>query len=394
MNHDREKDHQIQNLALLGQLAGGIAHDFNNLLTAMFFNLETARSESETSPEARRAFRNLEELMTRATSTTRQLLTFARQRTLDARPLEVNLEVARSLDILDRLMGDSIELFFVPAQEELWMLADASMIHQAILNLCFNARDAMPHGGVVTVETRVYTHSDGSAWRRPEAVAGDYVEIRFADTGVGIPPEHLNRVFEPFFTTKEPGKGTGLGLASVYGGVSQHGGWVEVESLLGKGATFSLFLPRTKKPQDLKFSVPPAAVSSSGATILMAEDENSVREALVDLLEGAGHVVHQATNGRQAWKILEERGASIDLLITDWMMPGSLKGLELATRAKQEFNPLPVILMSGFADEAGETKNERGDGIILIHKPFRFDELLKLIEAELAKQKERNPQAV
>jgi CheY-like chemotaxis protein len=380
MNHDREKDHQIQNLALLGQLAGGIAHDFNNLLTAMFFNLETARAEVRASSEASRAFHNLEALMKRAATTTRQLLTFARQRTLDARPLDVNVEIGRSLDVLDRLMGESIEVYFLPSQENLWMLADASMIDQALLNLCFNARDAMPGGGVVLVEAKPHSHTADSALRCPEAAPGDYVEIRFTDSGIGIPPENLSRVFEPFFTTKEPGKGTGLGLASVYGGARQHGGWVEVESTVGKGTTFSLFLPRTTEPPAWAASAPAPALFSLRGTILIVEDEIAICKTMTTLLERAGHLVLQASNGKEAWAFLENQEIPVDLLITDWMIPGALKGLELATRVKAERPSLPVILMSGWADEAGRSNSDRREGILLLHKPFRFETLLNLIE--------------
>jgi len=242
MTLDREKDHHIQNLALLGQLVGGIAHDFNNLVTAMLFNLETARTSPPESVPSHRAFRNLHELMLGASTTARQLLTFARQRTQNSRPLEANSELQRSLGVLDRLMGDGIDLFFIGNSEPMWMLADPTMLDQTVLNLCLNARDAMPQGGVVTVQVMAFDHT-ASARRSPEASPGPYVEIRFSDTGTGIAPEHLDRVFEPFFTTKAGG-GTGLGLASVSAGARQHGGWVEVESTMGQGTMFSVFLPR------------------------------------------------------------------------------------------------------------------------------------------------------
>jgi signal transduction histidine kinase len=244
--HDGEGDHHIQNLALLGQLAGRIAHDFSNVLTAMEFNLEQAKSDDLT--VGRQAISNLQLLVNRAAITTRQLLTFAQNRSPTSRPLAVNPEVGNTLEVLNRLLGDDIELRFVPAPGNPWMTADSGMVFQAILNLCFNARDAMPDGGVLTVEAQVLHHPGGREARCPEAAPGDYVCLRFTDTGLGIAPEHLDRVFEPLFTTKAAGKGTGLGLASVCSGARQHGGWVEVDSSLGRGTTFRLFLPQAAAP--------------------------------------------------------------------------------------------------------------------------------------------------
>jgi two-component system cell cycle sensor histidine kinase/response regulator CckA len=360
---------QSQKLQAVGRLAGGVAHDFNNLVLAIELNAHLARAARDDATRAS-CLAEIEKATQRAADLTRQLLAFARRRPVTLAPIDLSLAIEGMLTMLRRLIPESIEIRFVPARGLPPIMADAAQLEQIVLNLCLNARDAMPSGGVLTIETHV----------RPDTPA---VRLRVRDTGEGIAPEVRDRIFEPFFTTKPQGRGTGLGLATVYGIVEQHGGRIEMETELGSGTTFEIALPATERvPAE---SVAHDRATTEGArgdeTVLVAEDEPGVRGAIVNLLRNAGYRVLVASDGEQALQLFEQHAAVVDLLLFDVVMP-RLSGPDAAERVRLLRADVPVVFMSGYsAAHGGGTALLPGSSHV--EKPFQPRALLAMVREVL-----------
>jgi two-component system, cell cycle sensor histidine kinase and response regulator CckA len=369
---------QSQKMEGVGRLAGGIAHDFNNLLTAIQGYGALLLTELPASDSRRE---NVEEILKageRATSLTRQLLAFSRRQVLEPRVLDLN-EVVRSVArMLSRLIGENIELSTSTAPDLGRVLADPGQIEQVILNLAINARDAMPRGGKLTIET-VNARLEAGHWGRDfPARSGDYILLAVSDTGVGMPPEIQAHIFEPFFTTKARGEGTGLGLATVYGIVKQSGGYIWAYSEPGSGSTFKVYLPRVDAPLPAAEPARPAASSRGSETILLVEDEKEVRALVEKLLRLQGYRVISAANPADAIRAVEGEQGTIHLLVTDVVLPG-LSGRDLAAQITKRRPGLPVLFVSGYTDDAIVRHGVLEPGVHFLQKPFTPAQLGKKI---------------
>jgi PAS domain S-box-containing protein len=379
-----EEFRQAQKLEAVGRLAGGVAHDFNNLLTVILGNAQLWESSGEMPPEARDAFREIRESAERAASLTRQLLAFSRRQLMQLRDLDLNDVVAGMARMLRRIIGEDVDLRIELHASALTVRADPAMLEQALLNLAVNARDAMPEGGTLTIGTEQLKVSDPAA-ASGELSKGEYAVLRVTDTGVGIPPEHLPRIFEPFFTTKEVGKGTGLGLATVYGVAKQHGGTVRVRSRVGQGTTFEILLPLRPAEVGLKAEEVKERPKLLGGseTVLVVEDDPDVRSTVCSILERSGYRVLAASDGAEAQAVWKERGSEVDLVMTDLVMPGGLTGLELAQLLRRDRPGLRVLYVSGYSEEFAGRRIELGPGEHFLQKPFTLDSLLQAVRSAL-----------
>jgi PAS domain S-box-containing protein len=369
-----DKLRQAQKMEAIGQLAGGVAHDFNNILAAIMMQLGLLRHGSSLDLESREALKELELAAKRAAGVTRQLLMFSRRSVMEIKVLDLNEVVEHLLKMLRRLIGDHIELRFDRASAPLWVEADAGMLEQVLMNLCVNARDAMPRGGRLIIGTALATVTDQQVALNRAAPGEHCVCLRVSDTGCGMDECTLQQVFEPFFTTKAAGHGTGLGLATVHGIIAQHRGWVEVSSTVGQGSTFSAYLPSPLKGPDLTLVTGPAATPSlqdfSGHEhILLVEDEPGVREVIARLLRLYGYTVHEAGNGLEALAHWKGKRDHIALLFTDMMMPGGINGLELTAQFRTEKPELKVIISSGYSREIVDHDPRAAEGVLYLPKP-------------------------
>jgi PAS domain S-box-containing protein len=365
-----EQLRQSQKMEAIGQLAGGVAHDFNNILTVIHGHASLL-GMSNLDETAARSAQQITQAAERAAGLTRQLLTFSRRQLIQPKRLDMNKIVGNMTDMLGRILGEDVTLQLNYSGSPATVEADAGMMEQVLLNLSVNARDAMPRGGQLSVRISVVEVNEGHVQRHPEARTGRFVCVSKSDTGSGIPPENLSRIFEPFFTTKEIGKGTGLGLATVYGIVKQHQGWVEVESTVGKGTTFRIYIPyvgaeqtRTEKPSTQ------IIVRGGSETILLVEDERPVRELVARVLEKNGYKVLQAGSGTEAVEVWRAHKDEVHLLLTDLIMPGNMNGRELAEALWAERSELKVIFTSGYsADIVGKDFKLESDTNFL-QKPY------------------------
>ncbi len=373
---------QSQKMEAVGQLAGGVAHDFNNLLTAIIGHLGLLQSGPALPPEAQDSLAEIAKAAGRAINLTNQLLAFSRLQVSSIRPLDLNEVVTNLGKMLRRLLGEDIAMNLDLAPGQLVFNGDAGMMEQVVLNLVVNARDAMPAGGSLRIAT--------CCERRPGRETSDSGEISswlclsVSDTGTGIPPEILPKIFEPFFTTKEVGKGTGLGLATVFGIVQQHHGWIDVESEPGVGTTFRIFLPQQHGTlTETSGQSPPAPAPGRGEVILLVEDEPAVREVGVKVLGRKGYTVLAAENGRMALDLWSVHRAEVDLLLTDMVMPGGVSGLELARRLQAEKPSLRVIYTSGYNREVAGDEEAMRQGMHYLAKPYEIDRLFQLVREVL-----------
>jgi PAS domain S-box-containing protein len=350
-----EQLRQSQKMEAIGQLAGGIAHDFNNILTIILGHA-TLLTMAKLEPKSLVSARQIKQASERAAGLTRQLLAFGRKQIFNPRPLDLNRVVGKMTDLLARLLGEDIALQMNFSSQPAIISADVSMLEQIMLNLSVNSRDAMPRGGQMVIRIGVCEVDEQHLNRVADARIGKFVRLSHTDTGEGIPPENLSRIFEPFFTTKELGKGTGLGLATVFGIVKQHDGWVEVESELGQGATFHIYFPAsTQDAVDPDQADTQFHARKGTETILVVEDERDLREIVTRTLNLNGYRVFQAVDGQNALQIWAEYKQEIDLLFTDIIMPGGLNGRELAERLWAEKPGLKVVFSSGYgADTLGK----------------------------------------
>jgi PAS domain S-box-containing protein len=372
---------KMQRMEALGQLTGGIAHDFNNLLTIITGNHELLEFELETDIQRDLLSRANDAAMMGARLTAR-LLTFARRRPLSAVLLDLNEQVLGMMDLLRRTIGEPISLSASLAPG-LWLVrADLSEVENAVLNLAINARDAMPSGGRLILETRNVELEDSAHGGEIGVAAGRYVRLSVSDTGTGMPPEVLARVFDPFFTTKQGGKGTGLGLSVIYGFAKQSGGHVAIYSEMGHGTTVNIYLPSAEVDAGRRHDGPAGAVAplaTSGRTILVVEDQAAVLDVTVRRLAQLGYAVEKADSARGAIEILQA-GVTVDLVFSDVVMPGEMTGFDLAAWVEENRPDLPVLLTSGFAEDVARPPSRGGRQPEILRKPYGRNELFQALE--------------
>ncbi|MBI5690618.1 MAG: PAS domain S-box protein [Verrucomicrobia bacterium] len=379
-----EQIRQSQKIEAVGRLAGGVAHDFNNILASMMITHGLLQQNPTLNAEARQAVEELGREAQRAAGLTRQLLMFSRRSVLCVRSLDVNELVDNLLKMLRRLIGEQVALRFDAMTGLPPVEADAGMLEQVLVNLVVNARDAMPRGGRITLATGLEVFAETDLVGRPEARAGRFVRLLVADTGSGISAETMKRIFEPFFTTKEPGKGTGLGLATVHGIVAQHKGWVEVTSRVGEGAAFRVFLPAVDRPRETT-STPEAAVGlpRGTETILLVEDDPTLRHIATLALRSFGYQVHTAVNGREALAVWERVGVGVSLVLTDMVMPEGINGLELIEHLRRLKPGLKAILSSGYSTEIARPGVLAQAGVVYLPKPYEATVLAETVQRAL-----------
>ena len=366
-----EQLRQSQKMEAVGRLAGGVAHDFNNILTAMIGYCQLTLDELKSDHPARPNVEEIAAAAERAASLTRQLLAFSRKQTLQPRVLDLNAAVTNMDKMLRRLLGEDIELVTKPTPGLGSVKADPGQLEQVILNLAVNARDAMPSGGRLIVETANATLDGQSIHQHEDVKPGDYVMLAVTDTGSGMTDEVKARLFEPFFTTKPQGKGTGLGLATCYGVVKQSGGHITVYSEVGRGTTFKVYLPRIFEQADVTPTAPSAATARGGnETILLVEDDPAVRGLNARLLRAKGYTVIEANNGQEALRVVsQQKNNDIALLLTDVVMP-EMGGKELAQRFHATQPDTKVLFCSGYTQEAIDRNGELEPGTAFLQKPF------------------------
>jgi two-component system, cell cycle sensor histidine kinase and response regulator CckA len=382
----RRRDEQLrqaQKMEAVGRLSGGIAHDFNNLLGVIIGYSEAIEYRTEPSDPLRKNATEIRKAGERAASLTNQLLAFSRQQVLQPQVLDLNALVTDMGKMLRRLIGIHIELTTELATDLGQIKAEQSQIEQVILNLVVNARDAMPYGGNLLIETSNLDVDEDLASAFPFLQPGPYVLLRVKDTGIGMDAETRRHIFEPFFTTKEPGKGTGLGLATVYGVVKQSGGGVIVDSEPGKGTTFKIFLPQTQESAVAPATDDNASKRSMGTgTILLAEDEEALLNLTAERLRECGYTVLPARDGIQALEIARSLREPIHLLLTDIMMP-RMGGLSLA-RTLSELRPgIHIVFMTGHAEQEASYREALNSGAESIQKPFSHERLIQLVRQAL-----------
>ena len=362
---------QSQKMEAIGQLAGGVAHDFNNLLTVIHGHASLLLAGAALTGPSVRSAQQIAQAADRAAGLTRQLLAFSRRQVMQPRSLDVNEAVCNMTKMLSRILGEDIALQLNYFPQPALVLADAGMMEQVLLNLAVNSRDAMPKGGQLAIRISVQEVDARHLATHTEACAGRFVCLSVMDTGCGIAPENLPRIFEPFFTTKEVGKGTGLGLATVYGIIKQHQGWIQVESEPGKGTTFKVFLPCTgTAAEPAGAESPELSVRGGTETILVVEDEAPVRELVCNLLVAEGYKVLQADSGAKALEVWETSKARVDLLLTDLVMPDRMNGRELAEKLWIERPKLKVIFTSGYSAEVVGADFVLQRGLNYLQKPY------------------------
>jgi PAS domain S-box-containing protein len=363
-----------QKMEAVGRLAGGIAHDFNNLLTVILGYTNVALGKLEAQNPLHRMLSQIQRAGEQAAALTGQLLAFSRKQVTELRVLDLNEAVDGMREILHRLLGEDVDLAVITQSEPCLLEADAGQLSQIIMNLAVNARDAMPKGGSLTIETHSVFRESEDVGRRNIRPAGRYALLIVTDSGEGMDAETQSRIFEPFFTTKEVGKGTGLGLATVYGIVVQHHGWIDVYSEPGHGTTFRIYFPEST--QALQQTVPSAAESrtQTTATILLVEDQDGLRQLSEEVLTSAGYKVLSTPHGQAALKLAEQHPDVIDLLLTDVVMP-EMNGPELADRLMRARPGLIVLYVSGYTDHALLHRGAIENGTAFLQKPFLPDAL-------------------
>ncbi|KAA2211586.1 response regulator [Pseudoroseomonas oryzae] len=374
---------QMQKMEAVGQLTGGIAHDFNNMLQGIAGSLEIAqlRAAEGRTAEVLRYLEPARQALDRAAGLTRRLLAFARRQRLEPKPVDADALVAGMADLVRRTVGPSIRLELHLRDGRARVLCDSAELESALLNLCINARDAMPEGGRLTIGTEDVRFSAADLVGQEGAAPGDYVEISVTDTGNGMPTDVMERVFEPFFTTKPIGQGTGLGLSQVYGFVRQSGGVVRIESALGRGTTVRVRLPQHAQVHMVKEpdTAPVPNEAGPDQTVLLVDDEDVAREAAAERLRELGYRVLEAADGPAALHLLDG-GARIDMLVTDVGLPNGMNGRQVAEAVRERRPGIPLLFITGYAG------TELPPGSEVIDKPFELDTLARRVQAALARR--------
>jgi len=371
---------QSQKLEAIGQLAGGVAHDFNNILAVILMQTELLLTQGDVAESVRDGIQQIRAAAERAANLTRQLLAFSRRQVMQPRDLDLNEVVTNLAKMLQRIIGEDVRLELHLHPTPLMTHADAGMLDQVLMNLAVNARDAMPKGGRLIIETTAREFSAAEAAALLDVKPGHYVGLRVSDTGCGIPPEILPRIFEPFFTTKEPGKGTGLGLATVFGIVKQHGGCIQVASEPGRGTTFEVYLPALAETTTAASEAESRPGPRGGTeTILLVEDDADVRLVTRLTLERHGYRVLEAPDGLAALELWRQHRDAVALLLTDLVMPGELDGRELAQRLRADRPQLKVIYTSGYSPELAGRELHSRSGEAFLQKPCPAERLLETV---------------
>ncbi|MGH7206263.1 MAG: response regulator [Nitrospiraceae bacterium] len=378
---------QAQKVESIGQLAGGIAHDFNNLLTVINSYSDMLLSETGHRSPLRHGLAEIKEAGLRAAGLTRQLLAFSRQQVLEPKVLDLNAVVQNIMKLVRRLIGEDINLSICPEPTLGRVKADPGQVEQMIMNLAVNARDAMPQGGQLTIESTNVELDDTSSRKQGSILPGPYVMLTVSDTGCGMDAQTQARIFEPFFTTKEPGRGTGLGLSTVYGIVKQSGGHIDVSSELERGTTFKIFLPRVEDEVELSEPAPARPEVLRGTeTILLVEDDEMVRALGLTILQLRGYTILEARNAKEALHLAEEHQGPIHLMLTDTVMPG-LSGPELAERLASIRPETKVLYTSGYTDKV-KTHHLMALSAAFLQKPYTPETLTRKIREVLNSSQE------
>ncbi|MFW5868927.1 MAG: PAS domain-containing hybrid sensor histidine kinase/response regulator, partial [Armatimonadota bacterium] len=375
---------QAVKMEAIGRLAGGIAHDFNNMLTAILGNTQLIEMRMDKDDDSQRLLREIQIAARRSADLTRQLLAFSRKQALEAEALDLNTLIERLEPMLERMLGEQIAILTRTDPELGLISADPSQIDQVLMNLVINARDAMPDGGTLTIETANARVSEEEARGRADIDPGPYVTLSVSDTGVGMDAETRERVFEPFFTTKGAEQGTGLGLATVYGIVNQSGGHIHVYSEPGEGTVFRVYLPRVESGEaaDLDDEERSREDLRGGETVLVVEDDEIVRKLVTSVLTRHGHTVLSAESAEEALEVAAAHRDGIEIMVTDVIMPG-MNGPELAEEMAAHHPDMPVLFVSGYAEEAIMHEGVLDEGIHFMQKPFGPEKLLRRIRSVL-----------
>jgi PAS domain S-box-containing protein len=379
----QEQLRQSQKMEAVGQLTGGIAHDFNNILFVILANADALLEEEDLSPDVQDRLGRIDKAVQRAAELTRQLMAFSRKQALTPRPTDLNDLVSGTSQLLHRALGEHIVIEQVLAQG-LWTVnIDRSQLETALVNLCLNARDAMPGGGKLVIETRNVILDKDNVTQATDVAPGDYAMLSVSDTGSGMSDETRAKVFEPFFTTKEVGKGTGLGLSMVYGFIKQSSGHITIHSKLGVGTTFRLYLPRCDGQQEEAAARKADPMPRGSERILVVEDESLVRASVVEQLRNLGYAVTEAPDGTAALASFEAAAQPFDLLLTDVVMPGPMTGKALADAVARRWPSTRVVFVSGYAENALLHEGKADAGVLLLSKPFRKADLARIIRQAL-----------
>jgi two-component system, cell cycle sensor histidine kinase and response regulator CckA len=377
---------QVQKFEAIGQLAGGIAHDFNNMLGAVLGWAEIGLDETEADARLHRHFDKIRHQAIRAAALTRQLLAFARRQILEPRNLDLNQNVAETLSLLEKVIGSDIEIKTNLAPDLTLVRADPTQVDQVLMNLCINARDAMPEGGRLIIETGDATFDEKYCAAQTFARPGHYTMLAVTDTGTGMDAATLDRIFEPFFTTKELGKGTGLGLATVYGIVRQHGGFLHVYSEVGIGTTFRVYLPVTPATEKTAATVEESRPVRGGSeTILIAEDHEGLRELARETLANLGYEILIACDGEEAVRLFQANRDRVDLLLLDVVMP-KVNGPDAYARISAEKVGVAVIFATGYSPEMALLQNAQERGLTILQKPYVPRDLARRVRETLDRQ--------
>jgi signal transduction histidine kinase/CheY-like chemotaxis protein len=378
---------QSQKMESVGQLAAGVAHDFNNMLTIIQGHSSALLARPTLPPDVLDPLQAVYFAAERAAGLTRQLLMFSRKNVIQPDLLDLREVVGNMSKMLQRLLGETIQLEFRPPPELPAIEGDIGMIEQVIMNLSVNARDAMLHGGRLTIGIDIVTIDDDYVKSHADARAGQFVRMRVTDTGTGMDDATLHRIFEPFFTTKEVGKGTGLGLATVYGIVKQHEGWLEVSSEPNKGTTFDVFFPSSGKilaPKKQK-AIPQETAPGGTETILIVEDEPVLREMARDILSGYGYRIFEASSGKEALGAWLQKTDEIDLLLTDMVMPEGVSGADLARQLLVNHPRLKIVFTSGYTANEINTRMLVKMKARYLQKPYTHADLARTVRECLDK---------
>ena len=374
---------QSQKMEAIGQLAGGVAHDLNNILAVVQMQCDLLKTSGHASPAQLECAVEIYAATQRGATLTRQLLLFSRKETLRLRDLDLNQSIDGMTKMLRRLLGEDIQMQFKYAEQPLFIHADPGMMDQVLMNLAVNSRDAMPKGGVLVIETSAVDFDESVRAQSAQACAGSFVCLSVSDSGSGIAPENLPKIFEPFFTTKEAGKGTGLGLATVFSIVQQHHGWANVYSDAGHGTTFRIYLPRLAKMPQQDSKQLELTTTGGGEMILVVEDDASLRGAAQKTLSQYGYHVIAVVNGIEALEVWKKNRDKIHLLLTDVVLPGGMSGKDLAEQLLQENPKLKVIYTSGHSAEVAAKGFALEEGVNFLGKPFQTCKLAQAVRRTL-----------
>jgi signal transduction histidine kinase/CheY-like chemotaxis protein len=376
----------------VGQLAAGVAHDFNNILTIIQGHADLLLQSQPLPPLTEKSLRQIWSAADRAGKLIQQLLMFSRKQVMQPRYIDLNEIISNVSPMLQRMLGEHVVFEFSPVPNLPAIYADIGMIEQVLVNLSINARDAMPRGGRLTISAAPRVLEPVACVVNPEARPGHFVCLSVSDSGAGMDNATLSHLFEPFFTTKEIGRGTGLGLATVYGIVKQHQGWIIVESKPGAGSTFTIFLPCVSKPAEISLpqTQSPLPAATGSETLLVVEDEPSLRELVVRILELCGYHIYQAKDGVEALQVWERHKDEIDLLLTDMVMPEGISGRQLAERLQKEDPSLKVIYTSGYSPGMAGKDIALLEGFNFLAKPYPPSRLAQVVRECLDGKIERS----